>query len=94
MRELWDIIGPYAILQKHTSEITEEDIELSKEILNFYVGPVEELGFEHFDNFTKMMTDSFFWFGVHRFLDLHMEQTTGSTYFFRNKYYVCDCKDI
>merc|ERR550519_2345089 len=84
---VWDTIGPYALLQKHTSEITEEDIEMSKEILNFYVGPVEELGLKHFDNFTKMMTDSFFWFGTHRFLDLHVGQALGKTYFYRFNYY-------
>ena len=88
LKEVWKILGPYALLQKHTSEITEEDIELTNEILNFYVGPIEEIGFQHFDNFTKMMTDSFFWFGVHRFLDLHLEQSTRNTYFYRNKYYV------
>ena len=88
VRELWSIVGPYALLQKHTSEITEQDIELTKDILNFYCGPLEELDYTDFDNFTKMVTDSFFWFGAHRFLDLHLNHATGNTFFYRNKYLV------
>ena len=87
-KELWNFLGPYALLQKHSSEISDKDIELSKEILNFYCGPLEDLGYQHFENFTKMLTDSFFWFGTNRFLDLHMEQALGNTYFYRFKYYV------
>ena len=89
VRELWSIVGPYALLQKHTSEITEQDIELTKEILDFYCGPLEQLDqTTDFDNFTKMLTDSFFWFGAHRFLDLHLKQARGNTFFYRNKYLV------
>ena len=88
VRELWSIVGPYALLQKHTSEITEEDIELTKDILNYYCGPLDQLDHTDFDNFTKMVTDSFFWFGAHRFLDLHLNQATGNTFFYRNKYVV------
>ena len=89
LRELWDILGPYALLQKHTSEVTTEDIELSTKILNHYCGPLEQLGANtDFNNFTKMATDSFFWFGVHRFLDLHLQHSTGKTFFYRNKYLV------
>ena len=29
-KELWNLIGPYALLQKHVSEINEDDIALSK----------------------------------------------------------------
>ena len=87
-KELWNILGPYALLQKQLSEITEDDIELSTEILNFYCGPFEDLSFKHYGNFTKILTDSFFWFGLNRFLDLHLEQALGSTYFYRLKYYV------
>ena len=87
-KQLWSILGPYALLQKHTSEITEDDIQFTKEILNFYCGPLENLNFEHFENFTKMASDSFFWFGTNRFLDLHMEQSAGNTFFYRFKYYV------
>ena len=88
VRELWSIVGPYMLLQKHTSEITEDDIQLSKDILNFYCGPLEQLDHTKFDNFTQMATDSFFWYGVHKFLDLHLKQTTGNTFFYRNKYVV------
>ena len=52
-KELWNILGPYALLQKHLSEITEDDIEFSKTILNFYCGPLENLSIEQFENFTK-----------------------------------------
>ena len=90
VRELWSIVGPYALLQKHTSEITQQDIQLTKEILNYYCGPLEELDYTDFDNFTKMVTDSFFWFGAHRFLDLHLKHATGNTFFYRNKYVVSE----
>jgi len=86
-KELWNILGPYALLQKHTSEITEDDIQFTKEILNFYCGPLENLNFDHFENFTKMTSDSFFWFGTNRFIDLHIEQSYGNTFFYRFKYY-------
>ena len=33
LKATWDILGPYVLLQKHTSEITSEDINLSKFIL-------------------------------------------------------------
>ena len=89
VRELWSIVGPYALLQKHTSEITEQDIKLTKEILDFYCGPLEQLDqTTDFDNISKMLTDSFFWFGAHRFLDLHLKHATGNTFFYRNKYLV------
>ena len=87
-KELWNIVGPYALLQKHISEITEDDIEFSKEILNFYCGPLENLNFSQFENFTKMASDSFFWFGTNRFIDLHLGKSTGKTFFYRFKYYV------
>merc|ERR1719334_476144 len=82
VRELWDIVGPYALLQKHTSEIRQEDIDLTKEILRFYVGGLDDLNYNHIENFTKMMTDSFFWFGVHRFLAFHVEHSSANTYFY------------
>merc|ERR1711988_724654 len=86
VRELWGVLGPYALLQKHTSEITGEDVRLSEKILNHYCGPLETLDHSKWDNFTRMATDSFFWFGVHRFLDLHLQQSSGKTFFYRNKY--------
>ena len=89
MRELWDVLGPYALLQKHTSEVSPEDIQLSKEILSHYCGPLEQLDHTQWSNFTRMTTDSFFWFGVHRFIDLHLQHSTGKTFFYRNKYLVC-----
>jgi len=87
VKELWDIAGPYALLQKHTSEITPEDIELATTILNRYCGPLEDLSMEKFDNFTKMADDSFFLYGIYKLLDLHMKQSTGNTYYYRMKYY-------
>ena len=50
LKATWDILGPYVLLQKHTSEITSEDINLSKFILYEYCGPLEELGMNHFEN--------------------------------------------
>ena len=85
---LLNIKGPYALLQKHTSEITPEDIELATTILNRYCGPLEDLSMDKFDNFTKMADDSFFLYGIYKLLDLHMKQSTGNTYYYRMKYYV------
>ena len=88
VRELWDIVGPYALLQKHLTEITQEDIDLATHILNHYCGPLDQLNSDKFDNFTKMTTDSFFWYGVDRFLHLHTQHATGNNYFYRIKYIV------
>ena len=88
LKAMWDIIGPYVLLQKHTSEITAEDINLSKFILYEYCGPLEEFSLNQFENFTKMCSDSFFWYGVHRFLDLHTQHATGNNFFYRMKYSV------
>ena len=43
MRELWSVLGPYSLPQKHSSEITGEDIQLSEVILNQYCGPLHYL---------------------------------------------------
>ena len=88
IRDLWTIAGPYALLQRHTSEITEEDVELATRILEYYCGSLEPLNLSQFDNFTKMTSDSFFFFGVHKFLSLHTQNTQGNTYFYRDKYIV------
>ena len=89
IRDLWTIAGPYALLQKHTSEITEEDVELATSILEHYCGSLEQLDSSQFENFTKMASDSFFFFGVHKFLSLHTKNSQGNTYFYRDKYIVC-----
>ena len=88
LRDLWDIAGPYALLQKHTSEATEEDVELATRILEHYCGPLEELDSKQFDNFTKMASDSFFFYGVHKFLSLHKQNAHGNIFFYRDKYIV------
>ena len=88
LRTLWDIAGPYILLQKHTSEIRKEDIDLATTILNHYCGPLDQLDNDKFYDFTKMTTDSFFWFGTHRFLNLHTQHSIASTYYYRFKYYV------
>ena len=88
VRELWDLVGPYALLQKHTSEATQEDIDLATFILNHYCGPLEQLSFEKFENFSRMADDSFFLYGINKMLDLHLQHSTGNNYYYRFKYYV------
>ena len=88
LRDLWTIAGPYALLQKHTSEITEEDVELATRILEHYCGPLADLDKKQFDNFTTMASDSFFFYGVHKFLSLHTQNSQGNTFFYRTKYIV------
>ena len=88
IRDLWAIAGPYALLQKHTSEITEEDVKLATSILEHYCGPLAELDSSQFDNFTNMASDSFFFYGVHKFLCLHTQHSQGKTFFYRDKYIV------
>ena len=48
LRTLWDIVGPYILLQKHTSEITKKDIDLATTILNYYCGPLDQLDNDKF----------------------------------------------
>ena len=88
LRDLWAIAGPYALLQKHTSEATEEDVELATRILEHYCGPLEQLDSKQFDNFTNMASDSFFFYGVHKFLSLHTQNAHGNIFFYRDKYIV------
>jgi carboxylesterase type B len=89
-RELWDALGPYALLQRHTSEQTAADRSLAASILRYYIGEVGDLGpatIENFANFTNMFDDSFMLFATHRFLDLHIPVGTGKTFLYRNSYY-------
>ena len=88
VRDLWPVVGPYALLQRHTSEISAADVALATRILEQYCGPLELLAADSFESFTKMADDSFFFYGVHKFLELHTQHSTGNTFFYNFKYFV------
>ncbi|XP_023321978.1 liver carboxylesterase 1 isoform X2 [Eurytemora carolleeae] len=86
MAASWPVLGPFSLLGRHHSEITERDKEIANEILSFYVGNVTDIGPDKLDNITDMYTDSFFSYGVHNFLHHHLKHTRGNTYQFVYSY--------
>jgi len=79
----WDMWGPILILQKKYLEIKEEDIELSAEILKHYCGD-KNVSMENLGEVTDMFTDAFFWYGIDRYLDHHLDHSYGSVYQYLN----------
>ena len=79
----WDMWGPILILQKKYLEIKEEDIALSAEILEHYCGS-RNVSMENIGEVTDMFTDAFFWYGIDRYLDYHLDHSSGSAYQYLN----------
>ena len=90
LKEAWGVLGPFALFQKHHTEITDQDRLVSAEILNHYIDDIgiENLSPDNFWNVTDMFTDSFFIFGNHYFLQQHLEHSTGRTFQYRFSYNV------
>jgi len=75
-REYFDIIGPVAIFgkrfQENVTDITEQDIEQAYQVLEYYVGDLENINEEHFENITSMFTHEYF-YCTHSFSEMLTE---------------------
>merc|ERR1719369_1058272 len=87
--DAWDFLGPFALLQKHHTEITDVDLEVATEIIDYYTegSGLESLGPENFWNITNMFTESFFTFGNYLFLQHHLQHSRVNTFQYRFSYF-------
>lgn len=79
----WDTWGPILLLQKHYFESTDEDVELAYEILEDYCG-TRNVTIDHLSNMTDMFTDSFFWVGVDKYVDFHLQYSSRNVFQYIN----------
>merc|ERR1712142_82071 len=89
LKDAWDFLGPFALLQKHHTDITENDIETATDILDHYTNGegLETLGPDSFWNITNMFSDSFFTYANYLFLEHHLEHSTANTFQYRFSYF-------
>jgi len=76
----WPVLGPFSLLGKHHTELSENDIHIVNRILLEYVGNVSSIKAENIDKITNMFTDSFFSYGISKFLDLYLPKAKTKTY--------------
>ena len=76
----WPVLGPFSLLGKHHTEMSEHDVHIVNEILVEYVGNVSAIKAENIEKITNMFTDSFFSYGINKFLDLHLPKSRTKTY--------------
>jgi len=71
MSSNWDHYGPLSVLGKTgLGDITDEDKEISRNILEFYTGSVENITLDNFQALTDMKTDATFWYGIEKTISL------------------------
>ncbi len=62
----WDLFGPLMLLGKtNRKDVTQEDIEICNEALDFYIGGVENFNEEHLSGIIDALTDAWFMYGTH-----------------------------
>ena len=76
----WPVLGPFSLLGKHHTEMSEHDVHIVNKILVEYVGNVSAIKAENIEKITNMFTDSFFSYGINKFLDLHLPKSRTKTY--------------
>jgi len=79
----WDKWGPILVLQKHFLETSDEDVALAFEILEHYCG-TRDVTMDHLANITDMFTDSFFWVGVDKYVDFHLQYSNRNVFQYIN----------
>jgi len=79
----WDIWGPIILLQKHYLETTDEDREIAFSILEHYCG-TRNVTMEHLTSMTDMFTDAFFWVGVDKYIDYHLQHSDRKVFHYIN----------
>ena len=66
-RNNFDIVGPMELFEIATEEeVTELDVKRAHELIEFYVGSIENIDEQHQQGMFDMMTDSVFLYGPHR----------------------------
>jgi len=76
----WPILGPFTLLNKHHTEILPIDNTMANTILMEYVGNVSAIKAENLQQITNMFTDSFFSYGISKFLDYYLPKAKTKTY--------------
>lgn len=63
----WKYLGPMFLFGRvGTYDSWPEDAELTQIFTDFYLGGVQNINAEHFDNLTNMITDAYVWYGGHK----------------------------
>ena len=60
--------------------MSEHDVHIVNKILLEYVGNVSAIKAENIEKITNMFTDSFFSYGINKFLDMHLPKAHTKTY--------------
>jgi len=76
----WPILGPFTLLNKHHTEILPIDNTMANTILMEYVGNVSAIKAENLQQITNMFTDSFFSYGISKFLDYYLPKAKKKTF--------------
>ena len=75
LRNNWDSVGVARLLGlTKMSDVTPEDVEKARKLLQFYVGGVENVTMANVQSLVDMMTDSEFLFGVHKKIGYLVDQ--------------------
>jgi len=83
----WDIWGPLLLFHKHALEISPEDVMRAYKVLEYYCGTTDVTP-DHIVNMTDMFTDSFFLFGITKYIDeYHLQFSTKPVYQYMNSYH-------
>ena len=83
--ENWSTWGPILLLQKKYLEITDDDIALADDIFLHYCGS-KNVTMDNIDQITDMFTDAFFWYGMDKYLDYHIQHSSGNIFQYINKH--------
>ena len=60
-KDNWGILGPLGVLDILGSEVQEEDSLLAYQLLERYIGDIDNFNPDHFENITNLFSDSYFW---------------------------------
>ena len=83
----WDIWGPLLLFHKHALEITDEDVDKAYYVLEHYCGTVDPTP-DHITYMTDMFTDSFFLFGITKYIDdYHLKFSSRPVYQYINSHH-------
>ena len=75
LRNNWETLGVARLLGlTKMSDVTGEDVEKARKLLEFYVGGVENVTMANVQSLVDMMTDSEFLFGVHKKIGYLVDQ--------------------
>ena len=83
----WDIWGPILLFNKHALETTDEDREKANIVLKYYCGTTNVTE-EHIGNITEMFTDSWFLYGITKYIDdFHLKYSNKPIYQYINTHH-------